>query len=134
MFPTYMAVLHNGSLEWLGETPDAPDPTTVFVTLVGEDAPRHQTYVGSNRELLYRVHVEGGKGRISGLIGDYSEIAGFTRALTEQHAEDAFLLTLEFRCAVEFARLHYLAEHHDFIVLGLELVRDEGIPGPATGR
>lgn len=55
MFPTYMAVLHNGSLEWLREAPDATDPTTVLITLVGEVAPRHQTYVGAGREFVYRL-------------------------------------------------------------------------------
>ena len=128
MFPTYMAVLHNGSLEWLGEAPDAPDPTTVLVTLVGEDAPRHQTYVGSNREFVYRIQVEGSKGQLSELIGNYSQNMELVRVLTEQHANDAYVLTLGFSRPVELARLHYFADNIELAVLGLEIVRDGATP------
>jgi hypothetical protein len=91
MFPTYRAVLENGSVEWLGSAPDAPYPVTVLITVVGEDAPDRDAI--PPRLFRYRLHLHGPTYGVGPFLDSCMAADGFVSAVPDI-TEETIVVTL----------------------------------------
>lgn len=126
MFPSYLAGLHDGRLQWLGPEPDTSEPITVLVTLLGEDAPRLTSF--SPERYTYRAHLDGPDDAVAWFVEDLSGREHFLSAVQENVVSWGIDAKREFKVVrVVLARAaawswSQLASGNSLTLVGLEVL------------
>lgn len=120
MFETYKAVLTSGIVQWLDRGPETSDPTTVLVTVLGEDSPPQDHFVGERHVWEFTLHVIGETYCFGGLIDALRKEPGFRSAIPEFGNGAVTTLTVVYDGMPGWSSWDHITAHFDLRLVGFE--------------